>query len=163
MAERTIRVDGLRELRAALTAVDESLVDIIEVANRKAADLVAERARSKAATLGRREARAAATLRTGKSSKAATLRLGNNATPGALGAEFGAYHDQLRNTHRGVMRGWNQFRVWRGSSTDAGYFLWPTIRDQRTEILAAHTAELDRLLRRYFPGGLSSGAAATAG
>lgn len=159
-----IKVVGLRETLTALKAIDESMVDIIQVANKKAAELVAEKAQAKAATLGRMQAAAAATLKPASLSKMATLRLGNKRVPFALGAEFGAYRNQPRASRRGgrfvSTLGWNQFEKWRGSDTGAGYFLWPSIRENREEILAVHEAQLDKLLRTYFPGGLPSGATA---
>jgi hypothetical protein len=159
-----IKVVGLRETITALRAIDESMVDIVQAANKKAAEVVAERAQALASSLGKMQARAAATLKPASLQKMATLRLGNKEVPFALGAEFGAYRNQPRESRRGgrfvSTLGWNQFEKWRGSDTGAGYFLWPSIRDNRAEILAAHENELDRLLRFYFPGGLPSGATA---
>lgn len=85
----------------------------------------------------------------------------------ALGAEFGAKRDILRQVkvksrfeagqgrirkRRGrdsendfgafrVMKGWNQFREWRGSANasvgediEPGYFMWPAVRDSQDEV-----------------------------
>lgn len=160
MAEdpRYIRIEGLAELRKALAEVDDSLVDIVAVANKKVANMVASKAALRAAALGRRGAvRAASTLRTGSLAREATLRLGNKATPGALGEEFGSYRNITRaTTRRGrhvEVLGWRQFQGWRGAGSGAGYWLWPTIRDNRDEIRETHEQELDRLILRTFPGG----------
>ena len=154
--DRYIRIDGLQELLKGLRAEDESLVDIVKVANGKVAKLVRDKASVQAASLGRRGAvRAAATMKATQSLQSATLKLGNKNTPGALGEEFGAYRNLTRavtrrNRHVTVL-GWRQFQPWRGSGAGAGYFLWETIRNNRDEIRDTYLAELDRLHRVTFP------------
>ena len=87
---------------------------------------------------------AAGTLRQLSSAGGAAIGYGDG-IPYWGGAEFGAFRDIRRATRRGLMRGWNQFDHWRGNSSDAGYFLWPAIRDttrQETETLAERLAEI---------------------
>ena len=67
------------------------------------------------------------------------------------GAEFGAARNQLRNTQRGPVAGWNQFEPWRGSGPDTGYFLWPTIREEADRIVEAIDEALEPLWKRAFP------------
>jgi hypothetical protein len=153
-----VGVVGLAELRRRLKAIDDSLDDIITVANKKTADMVRAKAEAKAGSLGRPGAvRSAATMKVTQSPKFASLRLGNKATPGALGEEFGAYRNIVRPTRRRkqtTMLGWNQFQGWRGSGQGAGYYFWPTVRDNADEIRQVHEAELQRLLNLHFPDGL---------
>lgn len=51
----------------------------------------------------------------------------------------------------GQIRGWNQFKEWRGNKPGAGYFLFPTIRDSAAEIVEIYGDELDRITRKAFP------------
>jgi len=50
-----------------------------------------------------------------------------------------------------VVTGWNQFRPWRGNGMDAGYALYPTMRDSSEEILDLWVAGIDRLTQKAFP------------
>lgn len=69
-------------------------------------------------------------------------RSGSRQTVGDViwGAEFGS--DRFR-----------QFRPWRGNKGNAGYFLWPTVRDQSDEIIDRYGEALmdavDKAARRY--------------
>lgn len=65
-----------------------------------------------------------------------------------IGAEFGAYRDRLRSTKHGPVRGWRQFRTWRGSRNNAGYMTWPTIREKSPEIARAYGEELQKIVGR---------------
>lgn len=49
------------------------------------------------------------------------------------------------------VRGWNQFRPWRGNSDGAGYFLFPAIRQAEPEIVDMYGAALERLAAHAFP------------
>ena len=50
-----------------------------------------------------------------------------------------------------IIRGWNQFRKWRGNKTGAGYFLYPTIRDRFDDIGEIYLDELDTISKQIFP------------
>lgn len=149
-----ILVEGLREAAQAL----KDLGSVEDTREFKAAGrTVAERvvipaARGRAASLGRLFIRAADTLRATTTAAGAALRYGGG-FGGAMGAEFGADRNQERlvrvagggTTYR---KGWNQFRPWRGNSDTAGYFLFPTIRDDEADIIAGYESELEPLFRR---------------
>ena len=45
-----------------------------------------------------------------------------------------------------MVAGWNQFKPWRGSDTGAGYFLYPSIREQEDEIVNRY----DEMFRKLF-------------
>lgn len=49
------------------------------------------------------------------------------------------------------VRGWNQFRPWRGNSTGAGYFLFPTIRESTAEIVDMYGDAIEQIARKAFP------------
>jgi hypothetical protein len=154
-----LRVEGHRELIAALRAFDESLTDIVRVANRKAADVVVTKAKAYAPSVSRQAGAAAQTLRSSEELRAASVRLGNKGRPFALGSEFGAKRDRMRKvrTESGAERfmvGWRQFPTWRGNGEQAGYWLWPTVRRNRDEIVEAYRDQLDKTATRYFPDGV---------
>lgn len=150
-----IKVEGLPELRKAV----KELGDVATTREFKAAgydvanEVVIPRAQSRAGGLGRMYVRAADTLKAARIATGGGIRLSNADFPGTLGAEFGAMANQLRNTRSGTIRGWNQFRGWRGSGPGTGYFLWPTIREDSELILDAYNDRIDPLVRRLFPEG----------
>lgn len=56
-----------------------------------------------------------------------------------------------RSEVTGKVRGWNQFKQWRGNSTGAGFFLFPAIRDNADEIVEMYGDAIDRLTAQAFP------------
>jgi hypothetical protein len=50
-----------------------------------------------------------------------------------------------------VIRGWNQFREWRGNGANAGYALYPTMRANREQIVEIWGKGIDRITREAFP------------
>jgi hypothetical protein len=137
MPER-IEIEGLKAAQKKLKQLgDIERTRQYKVANAKIAeDVVIPAAKAKAST--RMEQRAADTLVPVKSVSGGAVRLGRGFA-GALGAEFGAGRNQRRRGRpRGTVAtvsGWNQFKPWRGSGREAGYFLWPAIRDREAEII----------------------------
>lgn len=146
----SIEVAGLRELRSALRKVDESMIDMLTVANKKTATFVVSRSSAAASGMGRQTANAASTLKAGTAGRSATVKLRNTqAVPYAIGMEFGANHNRPRRTRRGVMRGWNMLPT----RAPKGRFLYPTIEKDQQQIVDIYMTELGRLLDRYFPAG----------
>jgi hypothetical protein len=86
----------------------------------------------KAGASTRLEQRAAGTLRNASTGSAASVGFGRG-FPGAMGAEFGASQNTRRRRSSGDYLGLNQFKVWSGSGLDAGYFVWPGIRQAAEE------------------------------
>lgn len=146
-----IQVDGLVPFVEELRALDKRLPHQLQVANKAVANFVAERAAQTARSEGRREARAAGALSVRATQRDARVLLDPASVPGAIGAEFGAQHDRLRETSRGYRRGFNQFVTWRGKGEEAGRFLWPTVRNEHAEIEAFYDRQVDDLLHRAFP------------
>lgn len=148
----TVRVEGLDELRRELRRLDDAgLSDRLKDANQKAAEVVVRRARQRAAALGRMQQKAADTLRPARQAARAVVTLGRASVPFALGAEFGAGQDIVTAGRNRGRRGLNQFEPWRGRSRDAGYFLWPGIRDSTAEIVDAYGDEIERITSDAFP------------
>lgn len=151
-----IEFEGLKETRAAL----KKLGDPVKTRAFKAAgyeiarDVVIPAARANASN--RMERRAASTLKALKVTTGGAVRLGEG-FPGALGAEFGAYRNQLRAGNPGgrpaQVRGWQQFKPWRGSDSGAGYFMWPAIREQTDEIVNRYGEMIQKLWEEDGDGG----------
>lgn len=144
--------DGFDEARRALKKMQdpeksrEYKQANFDIAN----EVVIPAARANAST--RLQRRAAGTLVAVRTESGGSVRLGQG-FPAALGAEFGADRNQPRRVFRYgksfTASGFNQFNPWRGSDGDAGYFLWPAIREQEGEIINRY----DRLFRDLFDEG----------
>lgn len=143
-----VEFEGFDEFRRALKKIeDPEKTRAYKVASAEVADLVIAAAKDKAST--RMERRAAATLVPVLSAAGGAVRLGGG-FEGAFGAEFGADRNQRRQGRPhgtpAVVAGWNQFKPWRGSDTGAGYFLYPSIREQEDEIVNRY----DEMFRKLF-------------
>ena len=147
-----VRVKGLDELRRELKRLDDAgLINELKDVNYEVAQSIIGPAQAKAASVGAMEARAAATLKASKAAAVARVNFGGAKAPFAGGAEFGAGQDRPRSTARGTVRGWNQFNPWRGNGGDAGYFLYPTIRERTDDIVEMYGDGLERITARAFP------------
>lgn len=145
------RIEGLSELIRDLRGAPERLDKEIRRRFREVAKDVREQARDAAATVRPRShadrPRAlkqhwdalVKSITSGADSDSPWIRVGSNSVEWATSFEFGS-------------RRYREF-PWRGNSTGAGYFLWPTIRDSEEEIRAAMLAAVDEAL------GLAPGAA----
>lgn len=144
------RIEGLSELIKAMRGAPERLDKQIRAGFREVAKGVREEARARASLMrprsapSRREPKQhwdalVKSITSGADSDSPWIRVGSNSVEWATSFEFGS-------------RRYREF-PWRGNSTGAGYFLWPTIRDSEEEIRAAMLAAVDEAL------GLAPGAA----
>lgn len=133
-----VRIDGLPELQRALRAVGGGLDKQLREVGKDVAKMVTSEARSRASGLGSVAAKSAPSLRASTAGGGGGVILGGGAHPYALGAEFGG---QRRPTTQ-------QFKPWRGSGEGAGYFLYPSIRDNAERIEKEWADGVDDLLRR---------------
>lgn len=132
----TVKVDGLRELNAALKRIGGSdLAKELTAAGRTVSEMVARDARSAALSLGGVAAHVAPSISARASRQSASVAFGGARYPMAGGAEFGSYR-------------YHQFKPWRGSSSDAGYFLYPSIRDDAGRIEEEYRDAVDDLIKR---------------
>lgn len=135
-------IEGLDDFRRELRRANRDLAKQVMVeANVEVAEAVIEGARTKARGVGRQQARAIETLRSARKQRAAVVRLGRNTDKWAwtLGAEFGA-------------KAYPQFPPWRGNDENAGYFLYPTIREKsRDEIPDIYLDAIVEAFERAFP------------
>ena len=149
----SIAVEGLDELRRSLKIAGgiEATREFKTAGYAAAAEVVIPRAKARAAGLGKMQAKAADTLRPANTVTGGAVRFGRG-FPASMGAEFGAQRNQPRGTvGKRRMTGWNQFEPWKGNGIEAGYFVWPTIRDDAAAITARFNAGLSPLLQRLFP------------
>jgi len=142
------KVEGLSELIRELRQSPERLDKAIRARFRIIAKDVRDQARGAAEMLHphtRVEARRTpqhwadlvSSITSGADSDTPWVRVGSNKVEWATSFEFGD-------------RRYRQF-PWQGNSTDAGYFLWPTIRASREEILTGMVAAVDEAFAPAFP------------
>lgn len=131
-----IKVRGLTELNAALRAIGNEAQGELRDASRVVANIVADDARANAYALGGVAAKVAPSIRASAGVRSAGVGFGGAAFPFAGGAEFGS----LR---------YKQFKPWRGNQSDAGYFVYPSIRSNSERIAEEFADAVDDLLRRH--------------
>ncbi len=133
----SVKVQGLRELRKDLERLGDTEGSArFKQALQDAAKTVIADAKGNAST--RMERSAAGRLKVSKGANAAAVMLGGK--PYDLGAEFGA-------------KRWHQFKPWRGNDIDAGYFLFPAVRDAQDELLDEFSDVIDDIWNGRSGGG----------
>jgi len=145
----TVAVEGLDELRRELKKLEgDQATEALKDANYAVAQLVVSAAQGWAST--KMESAAAATLKPARQAARAQV-VGGAGIAFFGGAEFGAMQNQARNTSRGTMLGWNQFKAWRGNGSSAGHFLYPAIRGETDNIVELFSDAIDKITRDAFP------------
>ena len=134
-----VQVQGLDELRRRLRRLGPEQSKRLGTVNRAVAQLVVDAAKRRARLVSPQAAKASETLRALGAARAAQVALGSSRRGRGfeLGAEFGSIR------HR-------QFPAFRGSDRDAGYWLYPTIRDEEGRIVDAYGEALDDLIDDVF-------------
>lgn len=148
MRSGTIQVEGLGALSKALADFGPEVRKELRKANYEVADDVADEAQGRALSVGGVAAHVAPTIKASAGLKSAGVALQGDA---AAGAEFGANRDGQRKRSSGTYIGYRQFKPWRGAGSNAGYFLYPTIRDNADQIKDTYQRDIDRLTARLFP------------
>lgn len=133
-----IKVEGLRQLAAALKELDGDFAKEMRATNKEVATGVKDHAVRNALSLGGTAAHIVPSLKASSGVQSASVALGGAAHPAAGGAEFGG---QRRPTTQ-------QFKPWRGSGSNAGYFLYPAIREDADDIYNDYLEALDDLIHR---------------
>jgi len=134
-SDQGVRVHGLNELNRALREMGPEFQKELKETNRSVAGFVAEDARAAAYSLGGVAAKVAPTVKAAGGTTWAGVSMGGSAYPMAGGAEFGSL-------------AFKQFKPWRGNGSDAGYFLYPAIRQDVDRIESEYSKALDRLLKK---------------
>lgn len=146
-----IQVEGLKELSRVLKSMDNDLAKELRGANKDAAQIAATASKQRALSIGGSAAKGATSIRASAAVKSASVGFGGSSAPWEVGAEFGANRDAQRSRSTGSYVGYRQFQPWRGSGGNAGYFVFPSIRDNEGRIVEQYTEALDELIRRTFP------------
>lgn len=150
MAE-AVRIEGLTEFRKELRKVaGKDGLAALKAVNVKVAEMIVDRTKPK---MSKRSTRSAASLKAAKTGNAAFVRGGGKTAPMFGGVEFGAYRNQPRRVARGVVKGWNQFDMWRGNASNAGYFLYDTVRSSSEEVVQMYRDGMIHIARDAFPEG----------
>jgi len=136
-----VEVEGLAQFRRDLKDIDRNLPKELGQEFRKISELIVTAASQKATLLGGVAAKAADAIKATSRSDSATVRLKASDKPYVLGAEFGG---QRRPTTQ-------QFEPWRGSDENAGYFLYPAIREREQEMLSMYAEAVGRVTALAFP------------
>lgn len=146
--ESGVKIEGLREVRSELRELDDGFNRKLKDAYQRVANEVTDASQYRARSEGGVAAFVAPSIKSGTSVNAAVIRLGVGtltrkdgstvrASLVAPGAEFGSSY--------------KQFRPWRGNGEDAGYFIYPTIRERRPEIAEAAAYEFEQLIKEVAP------------
>ena len=141
MAGTGLRVEGLRQLSKELRTADKSLRKELTKANRDATKPVFEIAEQHAVFYGGSTAKAfenRSIAQFSQQTKAGIRMRSNSSTQFGLGGEFGA-------------KRFRQFLPWRGAGQEAGYTVWPAIRDLGPKLLRPYEQALARIIRKAFP------------
>lgn len=131
-----VRVEGLRELNKALREIGPDAQKQLKETNLDVAQDVARDATGIAYGLGGVAAKTAPSIKAASRVVAAGVSFGSG-MPWAMGAEFGGGR---RSTTQ-------QFKPWRGSGPQAGYFVYEAIRQDSEEIVEAYEDAIDKVLR----------------
>lgn len=130
-----VQVDGLTELNKALRDMGPELKGELRKTNKTVADFVAADSKSAAYSIGGVAAHVAPSIKASAGALSAGVSLGGNAYPMAGGAEFGSNR-------------YKQFKPWTGNGSDAGYFVFPSIRRDIDRIETEYGVAMDNLLTR---------------
>lgn len=148
----TVKVDGLTELNRALKAIGPDAQKELREASKKVAEFVADDARAAAHTIGGVAAHVAPSIKPVGGVAGSGVAMGGARYPMAGVAEFGAYGSTKSGWYANSNReGRPQFKPWRGNSSDAGYFLYPAIRQDADRIETEFTHAIDDIIQRRFP------------
>lgn len=131
----SVDVEGLRELQRALRELPKEHRRELTKANKEAANIVTGRAKARAFSLGGVAAHVAPGIRASAGQTSAGVAFGGPAYPMAGGAEFGSIK-------------YKQFAPWRGNGPDAGYFVYPTIRDDAGEWIEPYEESIRDAIKR---------------
>lgn len=146
-----IEVKGLKDFQRELRRIDKELPKELRQVSLTAANLVAEGTRSSFASRAGVTSAVAASVKALAQQRGAFVRIGGSGkAEAALGAEFGGgkYGAGRPSPFGGHT---TQFASWRGSGSDAGYSLYPTLRSKTDELIDLYGDALEALAARAFP------------
>lgn len=135
-----VRVQGLNELNRALRELGgRELQKELKETGLGVAREVADDARAGAFALGSVAAKAAPSVNAAARFTGAGVSIGGAAYPFAGGAEFGG----------GRRPTTQQFEPWRGNGSNAGYFVYPAIRENADTIAEGYLGAVEDVARKH--------------
>jgi hypothetical protein len=138
MTVASVEVDGLKQLIRDVRRVERDLPKTMRVRMLPISQSVVVEARRRGQSLGGVQTHAVRRgLRGGATQNTAWIKLLASREPTILGAEFGG----------GRRRTTRQFPPWRGSGRNAGYFVYPTLRESSDDIIRQLEDSVRDLLR----------------
>lgn len=136
-----VEIIGLADVQKALRAADPELAKQLRVRQKSIAEKVVAKATARGDALGGVAAKSTQALKAKAEQRASKILLDGDKFPWALGGEFGGL-------------GYPQFEPWKGNQytdplgQDVGYFLHPTLRDMRNDIIDEYEDMVRDLLAR---------------
>lgn len=130
-----IRLQGMREFRSELRALDKRFGQGIRRANKRAAELVAGRARALLLAGPGQAPATASTVKALAGQAYASVRMGGN--PTAMGDNFGSIY-------------YTQFRPWKHKG-EGDYGLYKAIGETRSDVVDQYGDFVDDALKQVFP------------
>lgn len=135
-----LQIDGFDEFKETVKYGPANIRKAVKKVDRtwgaKAADIVRSRALSEGSTA----AHVADSIRSKALQSGIQIRAGGDGYPEFWGAEFGGgnFAPPKAKSNRNGRPGYtNQFREWRGKGADAGYFVYPAVRERIVPAMAA--------------------------
>lgn len=138
MADVGVRLVGWSDFVRDLRRAQPELVKELRRANRDIANEVRDESRDAARSESRQYAKAATGIQSRAFPDKAQIALNPNRFPWIFGAEFGSIQ-------------YKQFPAWRGNDSDAGYAVFPTIRDMSEEIADTYGDRVMDAVSSAFP------------
>lgn len=154
----SVRVEGIKEVRAELRAIDENFDRKLKNAYQRIANEVTDASQYAATAQGSTAAFVAPSIKTGTSVHGAVIRLGAGTLirkHGSHGAGRGAGSTVLAalvapGAEFGSSR-YRQFPAWNGNGDGAGYFIYPTIRAMKPQIADTAQYEVEAAIKQVLP------------
>lgn len=133
-----IDVVGLKDFQRELRQMDKAWAKELRVANKKAAEPIAKDTRSSFASRPGVAPKVAASVKVLAEQRSASIKIGGDKYPYAMGSEFGSIQ-------------FKQFPPHRGSGSEAGYSLYPSIRSNRENVINVYGDLIDEVAKAAFP------------
>lgn len=138
MADVAVRGEGFRDFVRDLKQAGGQFPKQVRAAGMRAAQAIVPPARARFARGRGKSPESGKSLKAGATQTGAYVRGGGAGFPTFYGDEFGAVR-------------YRQFPPWRGNGQDAGYSLYPTIRERQDETLGEYVEALTEIARAAFP------------
>lgn len=146
-----VEIKGLKDFQRELRRIDKDLPKELRKVHMAAAQIVATGTRAKFARRPGVTSAVPKSVKAMAQQRSAVVRIGGKGkAEAAIGHEFGG--GKYRRGNPSPAGGYTtQFPAWRGSGGDAGYALYPTLRQKTDELIDLYGDALEDIARRAFP------------